>query len=899
MRLDAFTQNNPLILGSFDVIRGDILHGWIVGATPEVRPLVFVNDTPAVLLDDAIPRPDVCRDLGIANAHAAGFACRLPASSGDAVLSLYGVTPDGVFHITRRPLNHAIYERALGIQIRRAAAAAAAQDAVGIVCWDGAHNPIGRAKVLYDIVTAGKRPAVLLCYLHEEFGGSVWPPLQQCDLPLIAIPWNRRHEGHALLRRHGVSFNTVWICKPRLPSFRLAAAVSHPSTRFILDIDDNEEAFSAFQKDSRAEYDAPGSQLAHFLLEQISSRTVVSPPLQRRFGGRIIRHVRRPDPRPRPDDNTAYRIGFVGTVRPHKQVLPLARALRIISATTHLPLELHVYGDIQPPEYREALKDTGVVLRDTVPLGELPEALAAMHVLISGFPAPDTDERTQAIVQCQVPAKISDALAAARPILVPDTPAVDDLRDIPGVYLFTKDNFTEQLVAALSEKRTFSLPSEFTPEGAYETFSRVEKKARTASALCALTATFSAVDMEPDTPTLVLLWKQHDAGLYGRRVDQIARSYKRRYPNHRVIILEFLAAQTESSLQTSQQIDGAFQLLPPVPPPPLEEDFGDEKAVKEMLLALKCRGLKRDGILLQTLRHSSPQNLRETLSSFLERERLSPDSTLFILFPIIDALEDVEEILRPYTRLIDVVDNQLSWADNNIRRCRLLDQYFRLLAPASRVVFNTEQTRAFFADRHFLNGAAAEVIPNWYTLPDGICPEPHPIPGTTRHIFYSGNMNDRLDWSLLHAIAAQPDVCLHLAGTAQRAREKLNQLIAQGVVYHGVTPERETLTLLSLMDAAIVPHILDRISMYMNPIKIGMYSAVGIPVVCPAALKIDRGNILEYSNKYSCLKIISTLPKRSAGIPQQDADASENAYLRLLEHCHPALAAQRSFQPAG
>ena len=108
MRLDAFTQKNPLILGSFDVIRGDILHGWIVGAMPEVRPLVFVNDIPAVLLDNAIPRPDVCRNLGISDAHAAGFACRLPASSGDAVLSLYGVTPAGVFHITPLPRTHAV-----------------------------------------------------------------------------------------------------------------------------------------------------------------------------------------------------------------------------------------------------------------------------------------------------------------------------------------------------------------------------------------------------------------------------------------------------------------------------------------------------------------------------------------------------------------------------------------------------------------------------------------------------------------------------------------------------------------------------------------------------------------------------------------------------------------------
>lgn len=890
------TGATPLLRGAFDAIHEDMVHGWLIGTSPDVRPLVFAGDAPAVIVDAAIPRPDVCQQFGLSGPDTVGFACRLPAAPAGTELTLYGVTPDGVFPVVSKSLSYPVCEQGLEAQLRRAAAVAQQPEAVGIVCWDGGHNPIGRARVLYDIA-ASRRPAVLICYLHEEFGGRLWPPLMRSDIPLVTIPWDQRHAAHVLLRRYGIAFDTVWICKPRLPSFQLAAAVSRPETRILLDLDDDEDAFSAAQVHSRACYDAPGAGLAHFLRDQVAARTVASLPLQQRFGGHIIRHVRRPQACPLPESRSPYHIGFIGTVRPHKNVLPIARAVRLLSVATGLPLQFHVHGDVQPPEYQESLEQAGAIVHGGLSFEELPEVMTRLHVLISGYPSAAQDALNRAIVKHQVPAKISDALAAGRPVLVPEGPAVADLRAVPGVYLFTESTFTDQLVAALSRKEPATLPDDFTPEGAFAVFTAAEQEAQPVPALRMLHMTEYVCDRDA-RPAIVLLWKQHDAGLYGRRVEQIARSCRRAFPQQRVIILEFLEEQPPQDVPEAEQDtpEAAGAAIVPqgtdqpqnAPLPVQEEDFTQEKAVRTHLLALKTQGLERDGILLQTLRYTTPQELRAALLTFLVREELTPDNALFVLFPIIEALEYVEDMLRPYERIIDVVDNQLSWAQDDVRRCRLLDQYFRLLAPARQVVFNAEQTRAFFAERHMLDKAAVSVIPNWYTLPEGASPVVQPLPGPVRHIFYSGNMNDRLDWPLLQALAALPDVQLHLAGTAQRVRAKLDALITQGAIYHGVTQEQETLALLSFMDAAIIPHVLDEVSRFMNPIKAGMYRAAGLPVLCPSSLGLAGNDLLGYTDTAHCLEIVSHLPKRQAAeTPHSPASADEAAYMDLLTRLHP------------
>ena len=99
---------------------------------------------------------------------------------------------------------------------------------------------------------------------------------------------------------------------------------------------------------------------------------------------------------------------------------------------------------------------------------------------------------------------------------------------------------------------------------------------------------------------------------------------------------------------------------------------------------------------------------------------------------------------------------------------------------------------------------------------------------------YSGNMNDRVDWGLLLRVAALPgQPRIHLVGTAARTQlQTLRRVMTHDqVVYHGPRNELETLDLLSQADVAIMPHKVDEFSTFMNPLKLSMYEALGLPVV--------------------------------------------------------------------
>ena len=134
-------------------------------------------------------------------------------------------------------------------------------------------------------------------------------------------------------------------------------------------------------------------------------------------------------------------------------------------------------------------------------------------------------------------------------------------------------------------------------------------------------------------------------------------------------------------------------------------------------------------------------------------------------------------------------------------------------------------------------------------------------------------------------LARQGNVRLHLAGTAQRTLPEFFSLLEEEhVIYHGVTNERETLALLQNMDAAIVPHVQDDVSRYMDPMKMQMYAAVGLPVLCPEFLACT--DTISYHDSNACLEKIKKLHSRlkhdQASIVQYNSDRTGEAYLNMI-----------------
>jgi glycosyltransferase involved in cell wall biosynthesis len=762
-------------------------------------------------------------------------------------------------------------------QLDRAASISREAGAVAITCWEGAHNPIGRAKVLYDVVSRN-RPAIIITYLFKNFGGSIWQPIMNESCVVLTIPWERRHVYEQAIRRSGIRFDTVWICKPRLPSFMLAALVATPNARMILDFDDNEEEFSLSSSADSSFHGKLTINLARKLIDAVPARTVASGSLQEAFGGRLMRHARDPylgaTELAQKTPDVPVKVGFIGTVRPHKRILEAASAIAHFSKSRGRPVQFHVYGDIRPKSLATALSKLGVVLKSNIPMHTLSAELAAFDIVLTGFPG--QDPRDLEINRFQISSKIGDALAVRRPVLVPDSPSTSDLASIEGVFLFDTTTFEARLQDAIVFRGSIALPELFTIDGAYSNFAATEADAAASSGAAGVGALLPDEFIgdrvqTPLRPTLLLLWKQNDAGLFGRRIDQIARSYRKRHPHHDVVILELLSS---SKLKNHETKSGAYNaewhhIL----------DMADQKKT----------GLNdSDGVRILQLQWTDPDQLTQKMEHFLLAHGLLPQNTVVVLFPIIAAIDAIMPPLKAYLRIVDIVDNQIRWSDQKAR-LTYVRQYLMLTGSSDAIVFNSTANRDYFQENGFLpNDAPVHVIPNWYQLPAGfqkVQTASYRTEGALQ-IAYSGNMRDRFDFDLVVRLSERlPEVTIHLIGALHVGDPAaMRALKMPNIVYHGPKPERATLELLGRMDLAIVPHRLDTVSAFMDPLKVEMYECIGLRTVTTEMPGIDGTELITVATSEDDFieLVVAQLALSQDTVPVIRGQENSDTYVRLL-----------------
>lgn len=828
-------------LGFVGPPKGKVIPGWLVSVSEKIVPILFVNGRPAKLINWPLPRGDVNKALGLPGDFGFEFSAE-GLNIGD-LIELYVFDGQRTQFVHHRISTHRVGSECFFQQVLEAKRISEEPNSVAITCWDGAHNPLGRAYTLYQALKL-QRPVVLISFLFAEFGGKIWPPLEDTPIEKLMIPWENRHDVFEMMQSVGLSFPTVWICKPRFPNFELAANVVNQNSKLVLDHDDNEHHFAMQTAADRA-YGPKSVSLAAHLQTQITAHTAASRSLALDQNAELVRHVRQKvaSSAVSGSETDVIKIGFIGTVRPHKGVIEAARAIRISSWTVKRQIEFHVYGIFEPSSLMQNLTALGAVVKDNIPNDDLPTLLSEFEIVLAGFPS--NTETHQLITKYQISSKIGDALAAGLPVLVPAGESVADLEDVPGVFLFTYETFTETLQAALDYNAEIELPDSFTLDGAYTSFQAAEKIASYPSLELDLLKSTMPSSVEGETPTLLIIWKQNDAGLYGRRVDQVARSYKDRYPDHRVIVLEFCHASTLGSL-TSQ----AFE-------------FSHDAKLAVPLIAEKSKRACADrfGVEYHSVTFQTDAAFREIFVDYLRTEALFPQNTKLVLFPVIGPMDQAYDILSLYRCLVDIVDNQFAWA-NDTSRMTFGRQYSSLLKLAKRVVFNSVENRKFFEESGLLGQSQdavpsrPDVIPNWYFGgSQHIEKRSHP---ENTVLIYSGNMNDRVDWRLLESISdIGPDVTLHLVGLARRSIDKLAGLTdRENVVYWGPLPEDKVARLMSISDAGIVPHLQDHVSTFMNPLKVYMYKAHGLPVIATNVPGIGLDDVITCKDRNAFLDAV-------------------------------------------
>jgi len=320
---------------------------------------------------------------------------------------------------------------------------------ISILAYDLASNALGRALLLGELLHGLADVKIV----GPSRNGEVWQPAQSSRIPIEVGPAIHSrgdlHTASTWLRQVDLG-DTVLVSKAMPTSLGLALDTNLGGRNLALDIDDWEYGLCqglARRPLAHAFAQVVGPMMRHrpnhssriqkleARIDEIPNRLVSNTFLQDRFGGQLLYHVR-DHQMLNPDSVDSARVrnklalgdrvwvGFIGTFRPHKGIDDLISAVYRAAGSPGLLL---MGIDEQDPAItgliasaRELLGPNRVRVLPPFPLTQLPEHVHAADIIaIPSKSGPASDG--------QIPAKLFDAMALARPIVAT---AVNDIPSI-------------------------------------------------------------------------------------------------------------------------------------------------------------------------------------------------------------------------------------------------------------------------------------------------------------------------------------------------------------------------------------------------------------------------------------------------------------------------------------
>ena len=324
---------------------------------------------------------------------------------------------------------------------------------VSVIAWDLAHNPLGRAYLLADMLRH-EYDVELIGTIFSDFGQDVWKPLRDCNRVIIkSFPgagfptYFRTMQAIA----SDIEGDVLYVSKPRLPSLELAVLAKLKRNRpIILDIDDHELSFfeskypltleqlriDSGTLDTCVPYGEAWTRYCETLIPMVDGITVSNEQLKARYGGIVLPHVRDEsdfDPAIYPRETIRHALGFApddrvilfaGTPRKHKGLSRVAAALGELDRPTYKLLIVGSRADGTTARLLRSIDPCRATLVQDVPFSDLPGYLCAADLVPL---LQDEDDSTSAF---QMPAKFTDALAMGIPMIASNVPPlIDAARD--------------------------------------------------------------------------------------------------------------------------------------------------------------------------------------------------------------------------------------------------------------------------------------------------------------------------------------------------------------------------------------------------------------------------------------------------------------------------------------
>ncbi|MFQ6100776.1 MAG: glycosyltransferase family 4 protein [Anaerolineae bacterium] len=312
-----------------------------------------------------------------------------------------------------------------------------------LLCTDVSRNAFGRAYVLARVLARDYEVQVV----GPQFGASVWPPmaglLEKHGIRVTAVPSRGYPRFLASARQlwKAIEADLVYALKPYPTSFGLGLLYRRArGVPLVLDIDDWElGTFQAMDwrrlwRTIVAGIASPNNYIwlrpLYGQIGRADAITVSSGFLRQKYGGVLVPHGRDTtamDPARVTGDEVRRQwklagkaVMFLGTLRPYKGVEDLIAAVRRLGRPD---VQCVVVGADERYPYTASLRALAgeqVRLLPMQPFDRIPALLAAADVVV-------VPQRQTRFTEAQVPAKIFDAMAMARPIV---STAVSDIPQI-------------------------------------------------------------------------------------------------------------------------------------------------------------------------------------------------------------------------------------------------------------------------------------------------------------------------------------------------------------------------------------------------------------------------------------------------------------------------------------
>lgn len=297
-----------------------------------------------------------------------------------------------------------------------------------------ADNSLGRTFSLWLLAeTLGWRSGVF-----AAFGDTIWAPLRESPFAKSTslVSPTDISSGKVL---HG--FDLVIAVKPLPESLGLALPGSKMAgVPILVDVDDPDlEGRLSFERPIRA----IAREVVHFrrqnalraMSRKLSELPIIvsNPVLQRTYGGAIVPHAREPGLAGAPHTSISPSVAFIGTSNPHKGLPQLRSAVEKLSS---LGYRLTVTAP-EPRDVRPWETWTG------------PTSFGAGLELVRQSDVVAVPSLDSAFARGQLPAKIIDAMFAARAVVASSIPPVDWA--LSGTGILVAPGSVGELTAALQK----------------------------------------------------------------------------------------------------------------------------------------------------------------------------------------------------------------------------------------------------------------------------------------------------------------------------------------------------------------------------------------------------------------------------------------------------------------